>query len=574
MVAAGKYCTSVYRAYSLFYVVGTCGAVCIPVVGWTPLKSMECLGAFAVFLIYQLLELCDIYRRRQKVPMSAWRFFWFRGGVFVFALLALCGLILMLLPTGYFGPLSSRIRGLFVKHTRTGNPLVDSVAEHQPADEDTYEVYLERALYPGLVGLMFCCIGFFTGSERCAAQLFLMLYAIVAHHFSVKMVRLIIICGNICSACAGIGIGQVADWCFAQFLDVLHRHSKKQEHPAEEIRTGGVGSILREIGRVSMFSTAVSNAAEFKTNFAVKQPGMNQFVRLAVASVLVFLGFYIGPSHWEVFQEYCQQTADSFSSPQIMYETDDGRIIDDYFQGYLWLRDNTPKDARVMAWWDYGYQITGIANRTSIADGNTWNHEHIATLGRALVNHEKKAWNIIRHLADYVLVWAGDSGSDDIGKSPHLARIANSIFDDVCPGDPYCDLFDIEEIEEDGTMIPTKMMGESLLFRMCLHHRQPGVRVNPKLFEEVYTSENDLIRIFKVLNVSKESKEWVADPRNRICDAPGSWYCTGQYPPALDKLIAKRKNFAQLEDFNRKNEEKSEYSKRVEEELYGSGPEL
>ena len=38
--------------------------------------------------------------------------------------------------TRYFGPLSARIRGLFVRHTRTGNPLVDSVAEHQPASAD------------------------------------------------------------------------------------------------------------------------------------------------------------------------------------------------------------------------------------------------------------------------------------------------------------------------------------------------------------------------------------------------------------------------------------------------------
>ena len=29
--------------------------------------------------------------------------------------------------------LSPRRAGLLVKHTRTGNPLVDSVAEHQPA---------------------------------------------------------------------------------------------------------------------------------------------------------------------------------------------------------------------------------------------------------------------------------------------------------------------------------------------------------------------------------------------------------------------------------------------------------
>ena len=81
-----------------------------------------------------------------------------------------------------------------------------------------------------------------------------------------------------------------------------------------------------------------------------------------------------------------------------------GQIVDDYKVTYEWLKKETPQDARVMAWWDYGYQITGIGNRTSIADGNTWNHEHIATLARCLVLPEKRAYKIIRHLADYVLV--------------------------------------------------------------------------------------------------------------------------------------------------------------------------
>ena len=36
--------------------------------------------------------------------------------------------------------------------------------------------------------------------------------------------------------------------------------------------------------------------------------------------------------------------------------------------------------------WDYGYQISQIANRTTLADGNTWNHEHIALLGKMLVS--------------------------------------------------------------------------------------------------------------------------------------------------------------------------------------------
>merc|ERR1719168_431125 len=108
------------------------------------------------------------------------------------------------------------------------------------------------------------------------------------------------------------------------------------------------------------------------------------------------------------------------------------------------------------------------------------------------------------------------------------------------------------------------MMAKSLLYKLVMHEVSPGVKVNQKLFREVHTTKNGLMRVYKVMNVSEESKAWVADPKNRICDAPGSWYCVGQYPPALDKLIRKRRNFAQLEDFNRKGQVKSAYTKLIE----------
>jgi dolichyl-diphosphooligosaccharide--protein glycosyltransferase len=60
-------------------------------------------------------------------------------------------------------------------------------------------------------------------------------------------------------------------------------------------------------------------------------------------------------------------TSNAYSSPSIVlasYSNDGGRaILDDFREAYYWLAQNTPTDARVMSWWDYGYQIAGMANR-------------------------------------------------------------------------------------------------------------------------------------------------------------------------------------------------------------------
>lgn len=60
-------------------------------------------------------------------------------------------------------------------------------------------------------------------------------------------------------------------------------------------------------------------------------------------------------------------------------------ILDDFREAYYWLRQNTDEHARVMSWWDYGYQIAGMANRTTLVDNNTWNNSHIALVRLAHV---------------------------------------------------------------------------------------------------------------------------------------------------------------------------------------------
>mgnify|MGYP000565801861 CR=1 FL=1 len=61
------------------------------------------------------------------------------------------------------------------------------------------------------------------------------------------------------------------------------------------------------------------------------------------------------------FVAHSAKMAQGLSEPQIMTRRQghDGQIeiIDDYREAYWWLRDQTPEDSRVLAWWDYGYQV-------------------------------------------------------------------------------------------------------------------------------------------------------------------------------------------------------------------------
>lgn len=52
-----------------------------------------------------------------------------------------------------------------------------------------------------------------------------------------------------------------------------------------------------------------------------------------------------------------------------------------YIKGYLTFILGF-QDAKVMSWWDYGYQITAMANRTILVDNNTWNNTHISRVGQ------------------------------------------------------------------------------------------------------------------------------------------------------------------------------------------------
>ena len=59
-----------------------------------------------------------------------------------------------------------------------------------------------------------------------------------------------------------------------------------------------------------------------------------------------------------------------------------------------WIKEHTPRDAVIVAWWDYGYWISVIGERASVADGSTINTTQIVLLAKALTGTEDEAYEI------------------------------------------------------------------------------------------------------------------------------------------------------------------------------------
>lgn len=269
---------------------------------------------------------------------------------------------------------------------------------------------------------------------------FLFVYALAAYFFSHKMVRLVLLTAPIASSLSGIAVGRIVSWS----MSVLLGEEDDVEEPKQKSKENGKAtseSKKKKSKKSSKNDSSLAGFAAIHNGFVEASKSTEGKIVKTIAAVIMLGSLYMQAT---TFKTYSWKISTSLSNPSIILkgQTREGNVIkvDDYREAYWWLRDNTPEDARVMAWWDYGYQITGIANRTTIADGNTWNHEHIALLGKALTGSVDEGYQIARHLADYVLIWGG-GGGDDLAKSPHLARIANSVYRDHCPGDVTCRAF-------------------------------------------------------------------------------------------------------------------------------------
>ena len=81
----------------------------------------------------------------------------------------------------------------------------------------------------------------------------------------------------------------------------------------------------------------------------------------------------------------------------------------DLIDAMKWLKQNTPEDAIVASWWDYGYWITTLSERTTLADNATLIDWQIKKLAYSLITSPDNSWNILNsHYTEDISMYLGD----------------------------------------------------------------------------------------------------------------------------------------------------------------------
>ena len=78
----------------------------------------------------------------------------------------------------------------------------------------------------------------------------------------------------------------------------------------------------------------------------------------------------------------------------------------DWPDAMLWLKTETPENAKILSWWDYGYWIGTLGDRTTYADNATLDTQIIKKTAQMFYSSPDSAWKeLVAIDADYVLIW-------------------------------------------------------------------------------------------------------------------------------------------------------------------------
>jgi dolichyl-diphosphooligosaccharide--protein glycosyltransferase len=374
-----RYSSRLLLSYSATFGIALFIAINIPRLGFGFLTEIYVLAVFGVFLLLCIFEVSN-YIKTLKMKT-----------VFVFCFLAVIAVFFIALSLyGFIRPMAFKWTAVINPLSRFGEgrtqQFVQSVQEHRPAAWGSF-------YYDIGIGLFFIPVGlFFAVQNPTNRNIFLCIFGLTSVYFAGSMVRLTLLMAPAFSLLWALALVQL----LGPFITLM------KESPV----------IPR---RKMRFEAHVGK--EFSGAF--------------IGLMFLLLTFtFVLPSPLATFPRVLDQ---SYSPTTIAAGSIPVKPVDpvvDWINALNWMRVNLKSTDVVASWWDYGYWITTIANKTTLADNGTINSTQIARIGQMFLSNETEAIKILDNYdATYIVVFTtfdrngNDVGWADEGKWRWMARI-------------------------------------------------------------------------------------------------------------------------------------------------------
>jgi dolichyl-diphosphooligosaccharide--protein glycosyltransferase len=160
--------------------------------------------------------------------------------------------------------------------------------------------------------------------------------------------------------------------------------------------------VFASISLIILSSIALSILS--KNIFKIKSFGKKNYL-FKISYVIIIMFLFILPL---VVPENSNWISNIDTPPIIFTGATSFPPTNDWFKTLEWIKLNTPENAVIASWWDYGYWITTISDRTTIVDNATLSTWQIQKMAKMLMGTPDDSWNMLKEMnADYVLVFLG-----------------------------------------------------------------------------------------------------------------------------------------------------------------------
>jgi dolichyl-diphosphooligosaccharide---protein glycosyltransferase len=271
---------------------------------------------------------------------------------------------------GAYQPSSFRYLVAINPFLSSHNPLVESVAEHStPTVIDYFTDYSILLIFAGFgVWVSF--------SKRTDMTIFALIIGLTGLYVSATFARLMVYSSIAIVILASIGLYELTRSILQSRIE--NQNKIKEREFRKNIKEG---KILPEVKPLVKFS----------------------FVAMIIFLVSIPLIDYNGL----IYPKNFNWISSADIPPSIVNGATGFRMqVEDWVDAVDWIANNTPKDSVIASWWDYGYWITTLGNKTTLADNATINQTRIQTIAKMLMSEQETATQIAQDLkADYILVY-------------------------------------------------------------------------------------------------------------------------------------------------------------------------